>query len=187
MSFEALRHLLGKLITRPLLQFRDGTVMTNPRFFKKAYEGYGFIASHRFTAVGTDESRIVYFENPVTSGREVTNVAVLITVTSKAYIDVYKNNTEITSGTKITPTNLNFGSSIEPKAVVKYGGSYSFGQKVREPVAPGGTGVRAVGSLVEVGENITMPPGTNIAVVITNPNNQAIDISVDIIWFEEVI
>lgn len=104
---------------------------------------------------------------------------------SQAWVDVYRNNTVSSSGTSVTPVNLNFGSSNTSVVNVEYGGSYVAGSLVHSTVVPGGSQIRAVGSAVEVGESVVIPPGNDFLIKVTNKSASASDISIRVLWWEE--
>ena len=92
------------------------------------------------------------------------------------------------SGTELTPINLNQESTNASEANVEYGGTYdiSGAQLVHSTVAPGGTKKEAVGGLAEVGETVVMPQGYSLLVRLTNKSASATDMSIRVIWWEEV-
>ena len=172
-------------IPKAILQFIDGTQITNPRFFYKIYEGYGFEASRRFESVGAGDSIDVYFENPTGSGRQVFLISVEITSFAQAWIDIYRGNIVTASGTPITPVNLNFAKAIGSVANLEYGGTYTLGTLVLNTVCPGGSKKQAVGAMADVGETAVIPEGHNFLVRVTNKSADATDLSVRMIWWEE--
>ena len=184
---EGLRGVMLNRIQYPILQFIDGTILTNPRFFKKIYDGYGFSVSHRFDDVASDGVVQVWFENPNNSKREIYIIVVEIVSTGRARADVYRNNTKTSSGTELTPVNLNLGSSISSVINVEYNGAYTLGNLVHNTVIPGGSHIRAIGSVVEVGESVIIPEGYNLIIQVINKSTSAEDISIRILWFEEEV
>jgi len=174
-------------IPKAILQFLDGTQITNPRLFYKIYEGYGFEASHRFESVGAGSSVDVYFENPSGSGMEVFIISIEVTSFAQAWIDLYRSNTVTVSGTAITPVNLNFMKAIGSVANLEYGGTYTLGTLMLNTVCPGGSKKQAVGALAEVGETVVIPEGFNFLVRVTNKSASDTDLSVRIVWWEEAI
>jgi len=180
-----LEKILHEKIPQALLQFVDGTLLMNPRFFKKVYDGYGFVVSHRFESVSSDAQVQVLLENPSGSGRTVYLVLIEVVSTGQGHVNVHVNNTVSTSGTSLTPQNLRIGSSITPVANVEYGGSYTVGDTYQQTVLPGGSGVRAVGSIYGLGESVIIPEGNNILVTVTNKSSSSEDFSVKILWWEE--
>jgi len=167
------------------LQFIDKTLITNPRFFYKTYQGYAFSVSHRFEDVAADSSVYLYFENPAASGRQVFLVAIEVITTGQARVDVYRDNTVNVAGTSLTPINLNFESAINSIVNAEYGGTYTEGDLTVNAAAPGGTKVRAIGSATEIGETAIIPSDFNFLVKVTNKSAGAADISMRIIWWEE--
>ena len=179
--------LLDSKIAKPLLQFLDGTLLINPRFFKKIYEGYGFSVSRRFEGVASDASIDLYFENPSGSGRHVFLVSVEIVSLAQAWIDIYRGNTVTAHGTALTPVNLNFEKDIPSVANVEYGGTYTTGTLTLNTVCPGGSKKEAVGGKAEVGETAIIPPNFNFLIRVTNKSASATDLSIRILWWEEQI
>jgi hypothetical protein len=186
LSTRASENTLSSLNSKlnSLLQFIDGTLIINPRFFYKIYEGYGFSISNRFENVASDASVNIYFENPAGSGREVFIIVIDVISFAQAWIDVYRDVTP-SGGTAITPVNLNFGSAITSVATVKYGVTYSGGTLVHSTVCPGGSKVQATGGAAEVGETVVIPEGFNFLVKVTNKSTGATDLSIRIVWWEE--
>jgi len=178
---------LNSKISKTLLQFVDGTLITNPRLFKKIYEGYAFSVSHRFESVDNDESVYLYFENPSDSGREIFLVIAEVISFGQLHVDVYRNNTVTSSGSSIEPVNLNFESTNQSIANVEYGGTYTLGNLVNNTVCPGGYRVRAIGGATEIGESVVMPEDFNLTVKATNKSGADTDLSIRLIWFEEPI
>lgn len=178
-------YLGSSRIRRTLLQFADGTLLVNSRFMKKIYEGYGFSVSHRFESVGSGSNIDVYFENPADSGREVFLIVIEVVSFAQAWVDIYRGNSITTSGTKITPVNLNFASNNSSVCNVEYGGTYSTGTRVHNTVCPGGSHIRAIGGAVEVGETVVIPEDFNFLIRVTNKSASTTDLSIRILWFEE--
>jgi len=173
------------VIQKEMLQFIDGTLIVKPRFFKKIYEGGGFSISHRFEAVGSDATGEVYFENPLGSNREVFLVAIDVLSFAQVWVDIYRGNKVVSSGTTITPVNLNFESANASIVNVEYGGTYTAGTLVHNTLCPGGSRIRAVGAAVEIGEAVVVPSNFNFLVKVTNKSASATDFSVRMIWWEE--
>jgi hypothetical protein len=184
---EGLKSLLSSRIQRPILQFVDGTILTNSRFLKKIYDGYGFSVSHRFESIVTDSIAEVYFENPAGSSRDIYIVIVEVISTGQGWCDVFRDNTVTAAGTAMTPINLNLGSSVTSIVSTEYGGTYTAGTQVHNTVVPGGSAIRAIGGATEIGESVIIPENNNILVRVTNKSTSAEDISIRIIWWEDVI
>jgi len=178
-------HTTYRYVSKDILQFKDGTQIVNPRFFYKIHEGYGFSISHRFTGVASGGSVDLFFENPAGSGRTVYVVAVEVASLAQAWVDVYRDNKVASSGTKLTPLNLNLGKPISSVVNAEHGGTYTLGALAHSTVCPGGSLVRAVGYVVEVGETVIIPEGYNILVRATNQSASSTDLSIRIIWWEE--
>jgi len=182
---DTITNKIDEKIPYPLLQFYDGTVLTNQRFFKKIEDGSAFSVSNRFEAVAADGTISMYFENPSTSSKKVYVLVVQVVSMAEFWIDIYRDNTITTNGTPIDPVNLNFGSDNESVAYVEYGGVYTTGNRVHNSVSPGGTRIRAIGAAMEVGECVLIPPGNNFLVIATNKSASSEDMSIRIIWWEE--
>lgn len=178
-------NLISSRIKHDVLQFMDGTIIVNQRFFKKIFEGYGYSISHRFENISSGSSVDVYFENPSASGKNIFIIVIEVVTFAQAWIDIYRNNSVTASGTSITPLNLNMGSSNTSVSYIEYGGTYSTGELAHSSVCPGGSRIRAVGGATEVGETIIINPGGNILVRVTNKSDSSQDMSIRIIWWEE--
>jgi len=170
------------------LQFVDGTLIVNERFFKKIYDGYGFSISHRFEDIAADATVEVYLENPSGSGRTVFIMAIECSSFAQGWIDVYRGASVTSAGTGLTAVNLNLGSTNASVVDAEYGGTYdvSGAELVHNTVLPGGARVRAVGELAEVGESVVTPEDYSLLVRITNKGATASDMSIRIMWWEEV-
>jgi len=172
-------------IPKAILQFLDGTQITNPRLFYKIYEGYGFSISKRFESVADDASVDLYLENPSGSGRQVFIIMIEVVSLGNAYIDIYRGNTVTVSGTALTPVNLNFEKALGSVVNAEYGGTYTTGPLVHNTVCPGGTKKEAVGGLAAVGESVVIPEGFNFLVRVTNKSGATTDLSIRVVWWEE--
>jgi len=169
--------------------FRSNASVVNfivyPQFFRKIIEGKAFSISHRFEGVASDAHADLFFENPSGSGKDVHIIVVEVTSLAQAWIDIYRNSSIASSGTPLTPTNLNFESSNSSVVSAEYGGSYTLGSLVHNTVVPGGSHIRAIGGAVEVGESVVMPEGFNFLIRATNKSASSTDLSIRIIWWEE--
>jgi hypothetical protein len=185
---ESAYPLVFSSIPKPLLQLADGTLISNPRFLRKVHDGYGFSISNRFESVGVGNSAYMYMQNPSGSGRDVFVVATECSGFAQGWIDVYRGVTVTTPGTSITPVNLNFSSNIASVVNAEHSGTYDTtgADLVHATVATGGTGVHATGGLAEVGEVVVIPPGNNFLVIYTNKSGSTQDMSIRILWWEEV-
>jgi len=159
--------------------------MVYQRLFNLVTQGKVFVVSHRFGAVSSASSVYMYLENPSNSGKNIYLVAIEVISTGQFWVDIYVDNTVSSAGTTITPVNLNLESTNSSVAYVEYGGTYSLGTQIHQTVAPGGSGIRAIGSVVNVSEAMIMPPGKNIVIVATNQSASAEDMSIRIVWWEE--
>jgi hypothetical protein len=179
-------HTSIRAVEKAILQFLDGTQITNPRFFYKIYQGYGFSVSHRFENVASGAEVNLYFENPAGSGMEVFIIVIDVISFAQTWIDVYRGVTA-SGGTAITPVNLNFEKAIASVATVKYGVTSSGGTLVHSTVCPGGSRVQATGGAAEVGETVVVPPGYNLLIKVTNKSASSADLSIRIVWWEEAV
>jgi len=177
---------ISSKIARQLLQFDDGTIVQDTRFSKKVDEGKAFSASHRFENVASDEVVETFFENPSTSNKKANIITVEIVVQGTSFIDIYRDNVKVASGTRIPVMNLDLGSPNTSEVIVEYGGTYTPGTLAHQTVAPGGSKIRAIGSASEVGERVKIPPGYNILVRVINKAETPIAISTRFLWWEEL-
>ena len=177
---------IKKAISKALLLFPDGTVAVSSRMCHRILEGYGFSASERFEGVGAGGTVTIYFGNPQGSGRSIKIVRIEINATAQFYVDMYKGNQRTAAGTSFIILNLNFGSNIDPVAIVEYGGTYTLGDLAHEGLIVGGSGVFAGGGFGEVGGAIVLPEGTNFVLVLTNKSIDPEDIAVRFFWHEGV-
>jgi len=154
----------------------------------KVKAGVAFSSSARAKGVASDGSVGFLLQNPSGSGKTVDIVVVEIVGKAEADIDIYKDPTITASGTSMVITNLNF--AYPDNATVcsaEYGGTYDTSGAVKklETVLPGGSGVRAIGSISEVGEIVEIPEGHSILVVVTNTSQSSSDYSCRFVWYEE--
>jgi len=161
------------------------TALRDSYLTRRIFEGKAFIASHRFEAVDAEGTVQVLFSNPSESGIIAHLIALEVYTGGLAYVDVLRNVAVSTSGTSVDPLNLNMASNNSAKCEVEYGGSYSGGVTALSVIVPGGTLVRAIGSVIDVGEEVIVPEGQNILTSVTNKAGTAIDIAIKIIWWEE--
>ncbi|RLG77351.1 MAG: hypothetical protein DRO12_02425, partial [Thermoprotei archaeon] len=163
----------------------DGTLIVERKLSKKISEGSAFSISHRFEEVASNSHVDLYFENPSESDKTVYIMLVEVVSMGQAWVDIYRDNSVSASGTALTPMNLNMGSTNESVVNAEHGGTYTTGTLALNIVCPGGSGVRAIGAAVEVGENVIMPNGKNLLVRVTNKSASDSDISIRIVWYEE--
>ena len=162
----------------------DPVVKTELR--QKIIEGKAFSVSHRFENVASDAYVDLLFSNPSGSGKSANLVVIEVITFAQSHVDVYRGVTVTSTGTSITPLNLNLGSANESVVDVEYGGTYSpTGDPALNTVCPGGNRVRAVGGAVEVGETAIIPENYNILVRVTNKSDSSTDLSIRILWWEE--
>jgi len=167
------------------LQFVDETIIYAPRFFYKIYQGYGFSISHRFEDVAADASVNLYLGNPSGSGRKVYIITIDVIALAQCYVDIYRDNSITASGTSITPVNLNFEKTVLSVVNAEYGGTYTTGTLVHSTVVPGGSRIRAIGGVSEVGESVIISGGYDFIVKVTNKSASATDLSIRVVWWEE--
>jgi len=181
---------VGVTILNPLdvygnVLVRSVESISKPFFRKKIEEGKAFSVSHRFEGVASGSSVSVLFENPSGSQKKAYIQLVEVVSLAQAHVDIYRDVTKTAAGTQLTPLNLNMESDIESAMRIEYGGTYENGVLALNTVCPGGSGVRAIGGATEVGENLIMPSGRNILIVVTNASASSTDLSIRIIWYEE--
>ena len=174
-------------IRRSVLRTQDNTVVSVQRFFNQVQNGNAFSVSKRFESVASDAYIQLFFENPSGSGKIVHIVMIEVVSLAQLWVDIYRGNTKSSSGTVLTPVNLNFASTKSSVVGVEYGGTYSFGTLVHNTVCPGGSHIRAVGGAAEVGENVVMPEDFNFIVVVRNKSANNTDFSIRILWWEESV
>jgi len=167
------------------LKLFNGAAIVYPLFFLKIYEGKAFSISHRFEGVASDSSVDLFFENPSGSNKNVFIMAIEVASSGLFWVDIFRGNSITTSGTSLSPVNLNTSSNNSSVVSAEYGGTYATGTLVHNTVAPGGTLVRAIGSIAEVGESIVLTPGNNLLIRGTNKAGASADMSIRVIWWEE--
>jgi len=168
-----------------LLRFSDKTLAFDTRFAYKIEQGEAFSASHRFESVAADGYVYFYGHNPTNSNVTVYVIAIEVTSTGKAFVDLFRNPTVSAAGTDVTITNLNFGSSNVSKCTVQHGGSYTVGASAHQTVIPGGSKNFAIGGLAEVGERVIVPVNNSLLVRAQNKSTAAEHMSIRFIWWEE--
>lgn len=149
--------------------------------------GQVFSVSHRFEGVSSNSAVEVYASNPEGSGVKVHVIAIECVSMGQAWIDVYSGVTVISNGTELVPRNRNYGSNKQSVCHVEYGGSYDItaARLDHSTVLPGGSRSKVVGDLAEVGEQVTVPPGNNLLVRMTNKAGTTVDMSIRMLWWEE--
>jgi len=167
------------------LQMEDGTLIFMSRFYEKIWQGYGFAGYYIYPDVGADEYADFLLINPENSGRIINLVMVEVGTFARAHMYPYKNVKNISGGTSISITNLNFGSNITSIAQLLVDPTYSGGTELPPKVIGGGSGVRAIGAASIFGEAIIIPSGYNLLVRVQNKDTSASDISIGAIWWEE--
>jgi len=155
-------------------------------FRLKIKEEKGFSASKRANGVASGSSVKMRIENPVGSGKTLYIVVVECVSSGLADIDVYDGGT-LTGSAAVTPKNLKKGSKRTSVANVQWGGTEDLtnAELAHETVNPGGTLVRAIGAMSEVGELVEMPEGTSILVIMTNQAGTGANMSIRGLWWEE--
>jgi len=166
----------------------DGAAICEHVLYDKIREGRAFSVSHRFASVAAGANVTMYFSIPADSVA-VNVVAIEVASTGQGYIEIYRYPDVISGGTQLTPINLDFSSLVTSTVVTGYGYTVdlSSATKALDVVLPGGTKVRAVGSLSEVGESVILPPGNSFVVIYTNTAATDEDVSIRIVWFEESV
>ena len=173
-------------ISRQLLQFDDGTVIVDQRQLKKVYDGYKFMAGHRFTGVAADAEVNIVLIVPSGSNRRVFFLAFEVSSFAQAHIDVYFD-VSFSGGTALKTVNLRRSKEgpISPVAQVFHSVSYTPSEYKVPLVHSGGTKQFATGGLSELGGAAILDPGNNALIAITNKSTSSQDISIRIIWWEE--
>ena len=166
------------------LQLAAGAITTITPLATKILAGRAFSASQIFESVSSGSSVVVSFTNPEGSGKTVSIVAIEVASFGQAHIRVYRNPT-VSGGTPVTTINLNMASDNTPVCSVLHSVSWSGGELAHQTVLPGGSHIRAVGNLAEVGESVIIPPNYSILVELTNKSASAVDASIRFIWTEE--
>jgi len=150
--------------------------------------GKAFVAAEIFPSLANGSSVRVLFENPSDSGVRCRLFLVRITPLANGRLAIYRNVSVTSRGTTIPTFNLNMELSNESKAVVEYNGTYdTTGITPLRDALPGGSKKEAIGSLVNIGEHVKVPPGMNLMYEITNTSGSSADYSIRIVWIEEPI
>jgi len=171
-----------------LLQSTDRATAVTTKFELRKSEGYAFSASKRFEGVSAGSSFDCLFNNPTGSRRTAEIISVIVGGLAQGHIDIYDGVSITSYGSEMIIRNLKLGCGITSACKAYYGGSYdiSGASKVHETVLPGGSKVRAVGELSEIGESVIIRSGYNLMVRVTNKSGSSSDFSVRFIWYEEV-
>jgi len=149
-------------------------------------QGKAFSSSKR-VFIASDASEYFYFENPQDNYKTAYIATIVVGGKAEADIDIYENITVINKGTPMRIRNLNLGSRNVATCKTYYGGSFSGlteDNSVHQTVLPGGSKIRAIGHLAEVGEAVIIPPGKSILVVLTNTSADMSKYSVRFLWYE---
>ena len=181
----SISHTTLRTVEKPILQFLDGTQITNPRLFYKIYEGYGFAASKNFKSVNAGAGKQILFRNLAGSGRKVNIVSIEVVGLAQLYAEIYVGNTITSVGTTVTPLNLRPSTGISSVAQVAYDGTYTLGTLIYDMVCPGGSRNFAVGGALALGEAVMLDEDVNFVLKIINASASATDFSTRAIWWEE--
>jgi len=150
--------------------------------------GRAFVAAEIFPSLASGSSVRVLFENPSDSGVRCRLLLTRITPLANGRLAIYRNVSVTSRGSSIPTFNLNMEFSNESKATVEYNGTYdTTGITPLRDALPGGNKKEAIGSLVNIGEHVKIPPGKNIMYEITNISDSSADYSIRIVWIEEPI
>jgi len=185
LDYRKLAEYIRGVIQDEFLTFLDKALITNPRFYYKAYEGYGFAASRSFKGVSSGSSVDILFHNPSGSGRIVNVVLVDVTGLAELYVEIYVGNTITSPGTEVTPLNLRPSTGISSVGKIYYGGTYTLGSMIYDMVCPGGSKQFAIGGALSLGEAVIMDEGVNFVMRITNASASSTDFSARAVWWEE--
>ena len=149
-------------------------------------QGRAFSASKRWVDVAADSSVWMQIKNPVGSS-VVVHIAAIECCSSGLFdVDIYSGAT-ITDATSISPRNLHKGSSNVSQISIGIDGTLDLtgAQHELETIIPGGTSVRAIGEISEVGEEVILSEGNDLTVVLTNRSDRAGSLSIRAVWWEE--
>ena len=149
-------------------------------------QGKAFSSSKR-VSIESDSSEYFYFENPQGNDKTAYIATVVIGGKAEGDIDIYENVTVTDKGTPMKIRNLNLGSSNVATCKTYYGGSFSNlteDNLAHQTVLPGGSKIRALGYLSEVGEAVVIPPGESMLIVLTNTSTDTSKYSIEIMWYE---
>lgn len=167
------------------LTFTDSSLIVAQRQFYKIWEGKGYQVGYRFEDVGDNESVDIYVENPEGSGKLVYMLVPKISPTGLCFLDIYEVTDVTSHGTELQPMNLRTGANEGSVLRIEYGGTYVTGNRLLSDVIPGGTSVRAVGTVAELGEGIIFDEGSRILIRITNKSASTAYIGIRLVWWEE--
>jgi len=143
-----------------------------------------YVASHRYEGVANGSTVYMYVENPSNSDVTMNILALEVASTGSGRIDMYRDVTVLSQGSEVPILNLRFDRPTSPKTIIRHGGSYSFNTPSHSTVLPGGTRVRILGSISEIGEKIKIPKGYNTLIAFTNVAGVDTDVSIRMLWKE---
>ncbi|MHC1610559.1 MAG: hypothetical protein ACXQTW_03000, partial [Candidatus Methanospirareceae archaeon] len=148
----------------------QGAAETLDILYKLVCEGYGYTASEIENGLASGSNITFYISNPSSNTCRISIYGIEVVSTGWGEIKLYKNPTVTSSGTTITPVNLNL-SSTRPSNVT-IGENYAFDLSssllIRGSVIPGGEKKDAIGSFSQVGEHLVLMPGDSVGIVYTN-------------------
>jgi len=81
----------------------------------------------------------------------------------QSWIDIYRH-TDASGGSDVPILNLHLGKSNNSSMTVKQGVTYTSGSLSHQTVVGGGSHVRAIGGLAEVGEEVIVTPGDHLLI-----------------------
>jgi len=153
---------------------------------KLVCDGYGFSASEIENGLSSGSNVTFYINNPSSNSCRISVYGIEVTSTGWGEVRLYKNPTVTSSGTTVTPVNLNLSSTRTSNVI--FGKNYVFdlssSELIRESITPGGEKKEAIGSFSQVGEHLVLMPGDSVGIVYTNTGASSEDVSVVVYWVE---
>jgi len=169
-----------------MVLYRFKPVESWTRMQEATISGHAYMIGHRFESVDAGDSAEILFEVPENTNRDIYIIDISIATLSECYLDIFIDSTVVSSGTKLTPFNLNTNYESDTTVNIEYGGTYSDGQLIYSSVIPGGFRVNALGYVVTAGAGIILNGGKKLHIKITNISTTAsTDVSVNLLWIEE--
>ncbi len=181
-------HTSLKFVEREILQFRDGTQIVDQRQFIKTFEGYKFTTGYRFEDIATDAEVNIILRVPAGSGRMVFFIAFEVSSFAQAHIDIYFDVNH-SGGNLLEILNLRRDKQgvVNSVAEVLHSVSYTPSEHHIPLVHSGGTKQFAVGGLSELSGGAILASGNNILIVVTNKSASSQDISLRLVWWEDIL
>jgi len=162
-------------------------IVNAPVLKKKVEEGIAYTCSDIKKSLASGSSVGFLLQNPSGSGKEVHVVVVEVVGKAEGDIEVYLGVTVTASGTSIPITNMNRNYPDNSVCSAEFDGTYdtSGATRLHRKALPGGSGIRAIGSATELGEEVVLPEGDNILILIYNTSDKSSDYSCEFTWYEE--